>query len=282
MAEKGLAKLSTKALANVANEETLALLQEAYPVEQNANRIILPRLGMLSKDKTEEVGTGRNKKINVLEAAGEFFMEKETEEVDETTGKKAWSHEILGDAIEGIILFHRKQLSMWDNDTEEFTQSPVYDNENDIIPLWCNKTEVARGTPAELKAKYQFTAEDGKVRSKLRDTRVLYVEYEGEVYQMTVRGSSMFAFFTYSRSVLPNSVITKFSSEPKEKGAIEWNQMTFTPVRKLTQKEAEGVVQKCSEIKQAVTLERAQFNNSVINVEVVEQRKKAEDDFNRM
>jgi hypothetical protein len=67
-----------KELANVVSEETLVALQESYPVEQNGQRIILPRLGLVSQDQTEEVKnpkTGK-KEIKIITEAGTFFTRK--------------------------------------------------------------------------------------------------------------------------------------------------------------------------------------------------------------
>lgn len=279
--EVAISTRKSREVSTEVNEETLALLRESYPVEQGANRIFLPRLGMVSQDKTEEVGTGRNKKINLIAAAGEFFLDKQTDEEDPETGKKRWERTDLGNTIDGIILFQRKQLKLYDEKTKTYTSSPIYDNENEVLPLFCDKSEVARGTPAELQAKYQYTDKDNKVKSKLEIQRVLYVEYEGEVYQMNLRGSSMYSFLTYTKKVLANAVVTTFSSEPKENGQVAWNQMTFSVKRKLTQKEAEAVVEKCQEIKQAIESEKAQYASNVITVEVLKAGDKAEEEFKK-
>lgn len=269
MSEK-IKKTTTKALANVADDETLATLSESFPVEPGVNRILLPRLGMVSQDQVE----GKGKSMKVVTEAGTFFIEKQTDEVDED-GKKKWEREEIGTSIRGLILFQRKQLRMYDEKTELFTSSPIYDSEEEVVPLFCDKNEVGRGTPKELKEKYQYTDKEGKVKSKLEDNRILYVEVDDTIYQLNLRGSSMYAFMTYSRKVSPPTVITEFSSEAKEKGSIEWNQMTFTPVRKLTQKEAEAAVNKIKEIKTAIVLEKSQYNNQV-DVEVIKRSKEAD------
>lgn len=273
MAKKG------QELANVVSEETMVALQESYPAEQGGQRIILPRLGMISQDVLE----GKGKSTKVVTEAGTFYTEKPTDEEDKDTGKKVYKREELGSEIEGIILFQRKQLKMYDAKTELYTSSPTYDKDDEILPIFCNKEEVGRGTPKELQAKYLFTDENtGKERSKLEVNRILYVDIDGEIFQLNLRGTSMFAFLTYTRKVLPPSVVTEFSSEPKEKGKINWNQMTFTVKRKLSEKEAQEVLQKVSEIKRAVDVERAQFSRDTVDVEVVESRKRAEDTFSKL
>lgn len=259
------------------SEETLLALQESYPVEQNGQRIILPRLGMVSQDVVE----GKGKQMKVVTEAGTFFTEKPTDEEDPDTGKKIYKREELGTEVEGIILFKRYQLKMYHQNEETFTSSPVFDSEDEIVPIFKNKEEIGRGTVKELQSKYEFTDENtGKIRSKLELNRVLYVQMDGEIYQMTLRGTSMFAFLAYARKLLVPSVVTIFSSEPKEKGSISWNQMTFNAKRKLTEKEAQEVLQKVGEIKRAVDVERGQFANNIIHAEVVESRNKAEKEFN--
>ncbi len=43
----------TTALTTVADEKSLAELREQFPAEQGFTRIMLPRIGMFSQDKTE-------------------------------------------------------------------------------------------------------------------------------------------------------------------------------------------------------------------------------------
>jgi len=245
----------TDVVVTVDNEAALAMLNESYPVEKGFASINLPRLSMASQDKTE----GKGKSMKVVVAAGTFFTEKQTEEEDEN-GKKIWEKTEIGDTIEGVILYQRKQLRMYDEATEQFTSSFVYDSDDEVISLFCDKAKVGEGTPKELKAKYEYVDKNtGKVKSKLEDNRILYVLYEGTVYQLNLRGSSMYAFLTYARKTLPPSVLTKFSSEAKEKGSIEWNQMTFEAVRKLNNKELNEVVGHVAEIKEIVNSGKKTF-----------------------
>ncbi len=247
--------MTKKELATTADAETLAALRESFPMETGFQRIKLPRIGLVSQDKTE----GKGKQMKVTAEAGTFYIEKETDEINAETGRKVWSHDEIGTEFEGIILYQRKQLRFFDENTEMYTSSPVYDNYDEIIPLFSNKSEIARGTPAELKAGYKFINKEGKERSKLEDNRILYVLYEDDLYQLNLRGSSMYAFMTYSRTVLPNSVLTHFSSEAKEKGSIEWNQMTFKAKRSLDATEATSVLNRAKEILLAIKLEKGQY-----------------------
>lgn len=260
-------KKSTE-LAKTANEEILGQLAEAYPQEEGGKGIILPRLGMFSQDKTEETGKGKDKKIRVVQAAGEFFIDKESDEeediIDEKTGKKTgtrkvWSKTELGDTVEGIIFYKRHQLRMYDESTEKYTSSPIFDTADEVIPLFCDRKEIARGTPADLKAKFMYTNKVGKEVSALEDNRIVYVYYEGDTYQMNFRGSSMYSLLAYERSVQAPTVVTEMSSEAMEKGDIAWNKMTFKAVRKLTAEEADNILELQKKAAQAIALSKASF-----------------------
>ena len=258
----------TKELSTQVSEETLAALDASYPREQRASRISLSRISMVSQDKTKEVGTGKNKKIELVTAAGTFFTEVETDEQDEETGKKIWEKNELGDSFKGIIIYQRKQLRMFED--EKYTQSPIYDNDNEIIPIWCDKAEVGKGTPAELKAKFQYKdPKSGKIKSKLEDNRILYVknDEDNKVYQLTLRGTSMYAFFTYGRTTRVPAVVTQFGSEPKENGAISWNQMTFKVARKLSEKECLEVLEAVNQIRDTITAEKEQFGRNDVQAD---------------
>ena len=253
----------SKQVSKVASNEALAALREAFPVDPSAARIILPRLTLVSQDKLKETGSGKTKKIEVVTAAGTYLTENETDEED-ADGKKIWEKNELGTSIDGIILYQRKQLRMYDAKTEQFTSSPIYDTDDESIPLFANKAEVARGTPAELKAKYMTTDEQtGKPKSKLEDNVVLYVKKsdDGKVYQLTFRGSSMYSFKQYSRKVLVPSVETTFSSEAREKGTTRWNMATFAVKRRLEDSEIVKVTDEVNSIRSMVAAEKSQYNS---------------------
>lgn len=245
----------SKELATQPSEASMQALRNSFPQDPGFTRVMLPRITFKSQDVTE----GKGKAMKVVMEAGTFIEERETEDSDEETGKKIWDKTELGQEIEGIIIFQRKQLRYFDETTEEFTSSPVFDDENEIIPLFCNKAEIAKGTPSELKKKYEYTNKDGKLRSKLEENRILYVLMNDELFQLNLRGSSMYSFLAYARKTLVPSVVTTMNSEAKEKGSIEWNQMTFTPKRSLTQEEINGILVKISEIQQGIAEEKAYF-----------------------
>lgn len=268
MANKPVAKKST-ALAAVPDAETVALLNNLFPAEDGVQRTFLPKLGMFSQNKFEV--DKKTKKAVLTQEAGQFFIEKQDEEETEQADgsmKRAFTKHLLGtDTIEAKIIFVRRLLSIYDSASETYTASPIYDEETEIIPLWANKAEVARGTPAELRALYPGTTLKGKPKSKLDDNRILYVLFQGpedeeeQLYQLNIRGTSMYAFQDYSKKVRPNVplVLTSFSSEEKKQGETEWNQMTFTKVRDLTADEAKDVAERVSEIVDAVRAEKSQF-----------------------
>lgn len=256
MTTKTVTKKNTD-LALPMNEAMLAEMRNEFPVDASFNRVQFPRLVFKSQDQTE----GKGKAMKVVMEAGTFLTETATDEVDEN-GKKVFAKEELGTEIEGIILFQRKQLSYYDESTESYTSSPVYDSDDEIIPLWCNKAEVCKGTPAELKKKYEYVDKDGKTKSNLKDNRIVYVllnGIDGELYEMNLHGSSMYSFMTFTRATLAPSVLTAMSSESKEKGTIAWNQMTFTPSRGLTSTEGTQVMAKIKEIKDGILEAKAYF-----------------------
>lgn len=237
----------------VVDEVALAQLREQFPVEQSFQRVNLPRLGMFSQDQTE----GKGKQMKVVSEAGEFYIEKESDEVDEN-GKKIWKKEELGKEIEGTIMYYRKQLSMYDKDTEKYTNSPIYDNDDEVVPLFCERKEIARGLPKDLKASYAYE-DNGKQKSKLQDNRVLYVLYNGQTYQMTLKGTSMYSFMSYTRKCVPPLMRTKFSSEAQTRGDTEWNMMTFTTIRNLDNEEVNVVLGHQNNIRDAIKAEKEYF-----------------------
>jgi hypothetical protein len=241
----------------IIDEEALAELRESYPLEQSYQRATFPRLGMVSQDKTEKVG----KTIKLVAEAGMFYTEVATDEVDDY-GKKVWEKTELGDQIEAIVLYERKQLKFYDQPNNTFTNSPIFDDAEQVVPLFSNKAEVDRGTPKELKsrAKYQGLTAAGKPTSKLADVRVLYVLLDGTVYQLDLQGSSAYSFSDYKKKVhSPNTMVTQFGSESKVNGSIAWNQMTFTNLRALSAEELADVVKFVRQIKAGVAAEKALF-----------------------
>lgn len=248
----------TTEVAAPLNDEALALLRSMYPQEEGYTRLMLPRLSFKSQDVME--GTGKNKKVVI--AAGTFFTEHQTEETDENN-KKVWEKTEIGDTLEGIIIYKRKQLRMYDEATEEYSSTPIFDTNEDIVPLFCAKKEVARGTAAQLKALYEYEETDDqgkkKKKSKLQDNTILYVLVDGQLYQLNIHGSSMWSFNDYSKSVLVASVVTTFSSEYNKNGSIEWNKMMFKAKRQITPEELETVVSNIKAIKDAVNSEKLYF-----------------------
>lgn len=245
---------------SVASDDALAALKSEYPTEATFSRKVLPRLGMISQDVME----GKGKAMKVVTEAGTFFTEVETDEIDPETKKKIWEKEELGDEIEGIILYQRKQLRYYDEANETYESTPVYDDENDILPLFSNKKEIDRGTAAELQSRPRFAGltAKGKPKSKLEDNRILYVLYKGDIYQFNVRGTSMYAYKQYCRDLAaqnlsPNTQMTTFNSEARENGSTRWNQTTFVSARTITKEEASDVIEKVREIKEGIAVEKA-------------------------
>jgi len=139
----------------------------------------------------------------------------------------------------------------------------VYDGATDIVPLFNNvtKKEIARGTSEELKKLSEFLeVKDGKTVSKLKDNRVLYVLYQDELYQLTIKGSSMYAYMDYEKKIgNPTRYVTAFNSTARENGSIKWNQMTFEAVRSINQEELVRAVDEVNKIKAAIAISKASY-----------------------
>lgn len=226
----------------VVDEEALADINDAFPsVNDNSNRLSLPRFGMLSKDITKETGSGRNKKIEVVEASGTFFTES-------GSGKDVERTYIDGEEQEVIIVFHRKQVKHFDKGLNKFISSPIFDTDDQIIPLYLDKRVVARGTKAELQAKYPEMSQAGKKSTSLKENKILYVIYKGEFYSSNLSLSSGWAFSDYAKEFRdgdsPATVVTTIGSVEETNGSNTYRKMTFTDTRPITADELELVKEK--------------------------------------
>lgn len=227
----------------VLSAEDLAVLDSSYPVSEESNRLTFPRLGMLSKDLTEETGKGKAKTIKVIESAGTFYTEKDNGEVDEETGKKVWTKEFIGEEIEVIIAYERKQLRKFDASLKKFISTPLYDNAEQVLPLYLDKQVIKRGTPEQLQSLYPALTAKGKKTSDLKEECILFVIYEGEMYQMTISQSSKWAFKDYKKGVNPSKVLTLVGSVEETFGTNAYRKMTFKNERFITQEELDSVLE---------------------------------------
>ena len=256
-----MAKQST-AVTTVASDKQLEKVSSVYKSEEAAVRIYFPRLGMYSKDKTEQVINSRTKKkeLKIIGESGEFFIQRETEETD-GEGKKIWETVDLGKKINLHIIYKRYQLRKYDEKTELYTSSPIFDFDDEEIPLFCEKKEVDRGLPKDLIEKDSYKdPETGKTRSLLEEQRVMYVIYEGEVYQMNLRGSSMWALKAFERANgNPTQFLTTITPEHKKRGSNEWDCMKFEVSRKVTSAEAELIEEKQKELMEKIAEQKAGF-----------------------
>lgn len=211
----------------VLSKEQLDELNNAFPVSDESTRQSFPRFGMLAKDIVKETGSGKNKKIEVIEAAGTFYTEEDKGEISEETGKKVWTKTFIGEQVEVIIAFYRKQLRLFDSSLNKFISSPIYDNKNQIIPLYLDKRQMTRGTTEELRARYPKLTEKGKKSSKLNEETILYIIYEDKLYQCNLSQSSKWSFSDYKKSLNPSTVITILGSLEETNGSNTYRKMTF-------------------------------------------------------
>ena len=254
----------------VLSSEELSVLDSAYPVQEESNKLSLPKFGMLSKDITETTGTGKNKKINVLQSAGTFYTEKDLGESDKKTGKKVWTKEFIGEAVEVIICFERKQLRKFDKGLEKFISSNVYDNKDQIISLFLDKQIIKRGTPDFLQSCYPALTAKGKSTSDLKEETILFVIYKDELYQFTLSQSSKYEFKGYKKGLNPSTVLTCLTgSEDRTAGSNTYKATLFTNVRNITQEELDIVQEFQGTLKDKVESD-AQYFLQNIDVKAIE------------
>lgn len=271
----------SKELSTQVDAAALASFAAQFPQEAGFTRLLLPRITFKSQDVFE--GKGKNKVVTV--EAGTFFIERATDEKDEND-KTVWDKQELGLSMEGFIVYRRKQLRYYDEATDTYYSTPIYDDVNATIPLFKGGSKYATGTTAELKKLFEFTNEEGKLRSKLEDNVVLYVVYEGELFQLSLRGSSMYSFMDFARKVAvsPSAHLVRFASEAKEKGSIEWNQMTFEAVRTITGEEMRDMQAHINSIVDAIDAEREfyaqQAQDNAVSAAVVAALPEADKDEN--
>lgn len=232
--------------------------ESLLPKENTFVRRTFPRISFTSQDVTE----GKGKAMKVITEAGTFFTEKPTDETDEK-GKKVWEKKEIGSELEGVIFFTRKKLSYYDQPNNKFFTSSYYDQDTDLIPLWSDGKKVAEGTKKELQAPYYYIKEDGKQACRLKENKVLYVWYEGEVYELTVGGTSMFEYSSYYKTWNgePNKNMTKMTSVGMENGAISWNKILYTRTRQLNQDEWDITRNLAASMLQGIAEEKAYFSS---------------------
>lgn len=252
--------MKTKNEVKVLSAEELSVLDNSYPVQEEENRLSLPKFGMLSKDITEESGAGKNKKITVIEAAGTFYTEIDLGETDEKTGKKVWTKEFIGEDAEVIIAFERKQLRKYDKGLEKFISSNVYDNKEQVISLFLDKQVIKKGTPDFLQSCYPALTAKGKPTSDLKEETILFVLYKGEPYQFTLSQSSKYEFKGYKKGLNPSTVLTLVKgSEDRTAGSNTYKATIFKNVRNITAEELELVQEFQGTLKEKVESDAAYF-----------------------
>lgn len=255
--------------------EELAVLDTSYPVQEEDNRLKFPRFGMLSKDLTEESGKGKNKTIKVIESAGTFYTEKDLGEVDEETDKKVWTKEFIGEKVEVIIAYERKQLRKFDASLNKFISTPIYDNKEQVIPLYLDKQVIKRGTPDILQACYPALTAKGKPTSDLKEETILFVIYKDELYQCTLSQSSKWEFKSYKKGLNPSTVLTCLTTSEETFGTNTYRKMKFTNVRNITQAELDMVQEFQTTLKDKVDSD-AQYFLQNADVKAIEAKQDAE------
>jgi len=273
---QSLAKTQQQEVAIVSQEDK-DFLGSLFVQESSYQKVSFPRISFVSQDKTETIGTGKNKEIKLITAAGIFFTEKATDEKDEN-GKSIWDKEEIGDTIEVQIVYERRQLRYYDDAEKKFTSSPIYDSAEEIVPLFCERKEVLRGTPKELQSHFMTKVirsgkRKGQKTTALEEERILYVIYQGEVYSMNIKGSSLWGhdpigFLEYKKRCNPAMVITSISSVEKQPGEeVCWNQLSFTALRPANSEEFETVKNTAMMLLNSIKEEKAFFSKENVQSE---------------
>ena len=231
-------------------EEQLAVLNESFPVGDEQPRLLLPRFGMLAKDITEETGTGKNKKTTVLQSAGTFYTETDKGEVDEK-GKKVWTKDFMDEqTVDVNIVYFRYQLKYYDQGLKKFISTPVYDNAEQVLPLYLEKKVIKRGTEKELQAMYPKLTQKGKPSSDLKKLTILYVMYNGELHQFNLSTSSGWEFSSYKQKVNPSTVVTTLSSTEETFGINTFSKTMFNVARPISADEFNTVSENQAKVKE--------------------------------
>lgn len=259
--------------------QQIAELNEAYPVSDDSARSLLPRFGMLSKDITEETGTGKKKTIKVVESAGTFYIEKDKGEIGKD-GKKKWTREYIGEKVDVIIAFHRRQLRLFDASLKKFISSPIFDSKDQVIPLYLDKRVIAMGTQEALQniPAYKTKTEKGKDSSKLKEEAILYVIYKEELYQFNISQSSKWVFSDYKKGLNPSTVLTTLGSVEDKFGTNTFRKVTFTSKGLIDQDEFELVKEYQGNLATQVKTDAKNFLKAAENKQLGA-GKKAQDDF---
>jgi hypothetical protein len=241
---------------SVLSEEQLAILNENFPQSDESNKVNYPKFGMLSKDLVEESGTGKNKKIEVIQAAGTFYTEKDLGETD-AEGRKIWTKNFIdSETVDGIIPFYRYQLKKFDASLNKFISSPIYDSEDQVLSLFLDKQVIKKGTEKELQSLYPALTAKGKPTSDLKKYTIIYFIYEGETYQFNLAISSGWNFSTYKKSINPSTVITTLGSIEDTFGTNTYRKVTFTKKGSISPEDFNVVVENQNSFREQA--ERAQ------------------------
>lgn len=252
--------------------------ESLLPKENTFVRRTFPRISFTSQDQKE----GKGKNTVITEEAGTFFTERPTDETDDKN-KKIWNHEEIGKSMEGVIFFTRKKLSYYDQPNNTYYTSSYYDQDTDIVPLWCKGKKIAEGTKEELQKPYRRIEDDPKdptkkkTVNKLAENKVLYIWYKNEVFELTVAGTSMWEYSKYYKewNTEPNKNMTELSYEDCENGSIVWSKILFKRMRQLTQDEWDTTRNLAAEMLQGIAEEKAYFAG--MNTDVPQATLAAED-----
>ena len=275
----------TKTIQTTLSQDQIQELKLQQPIENSYQKMHFPELGMLSQDETEESGTGKAKKIEVINAAGEFFIKTKEEVIEDGKTKNVYSNKYFdGETLEGIIVYHRKMLKMWDAGNKVFITTPIFDDENEIIPLFSSGKKYTKdgmevkGNIKQLQSLFPAVSAKGTPTSKLKQITILYVLMDDKMYQMELSASSTWLFSDYKRNNVVPAVVTSIGSLEDTQGVVVYRKCTFKSIGSISTEQFETVKQMVIDIKDFINAEKEYFGK-LNKPELLEQPKDITSDF---
>jgi len=234
----------------------LEALKNSYPqhAEDNYVKTNLPQIRFKAKAVLDDDD-------KVVTKAGTFVRVTRSEEkVDD---KYEYTETPIGLDMTVDILYERYKLNYYNSGDNAYVSSPIFDNKDEVVKLFSGGKEIASGTVAELQGQY-IVEKDGKKRSELQLLKVLYVLFEGEVYEMTLSLGNGFTYRKYKQENIVPIVHTKITSKKTEHGGNKYNEMVFTAGEYLTEEEAQSNLKIVDDIKKGIADEKAFYGQASV------------------
>ncbi len=162
-----------------------------------------------------------------------------------------YEDEDLGSSLAAVVLAHTKQTNQWDHDAgSNIYVSNEFDDYAELIYLASDKRLIDKGTYRQLKDKYEG----------LRLQVVLYLQVNGQIAKMFLKGSSIVGFSDYEEISFKNSTIqqnqTIFTTTKEKNGAVEYFKLHF---EKSEPQDLKEMIKLSREIRNGIILFQEKF-----------------------